>query len=425
MRVRRKPRAGAPTRPFAPARGVAARPRAEQPVALPPAVRRFRWPRLGFWPAVFGVILVAFAAVTVVRFTRGLGAVTNLSDRFPWGLWIGFDILCGVGLAAGGFTLTAIVHLFHIRRFEPIMRPTILTALLGYLFVIVALLFALGQPWRIWHALVFWNPHSVMFEVAWCVILYTAVLTLEFSPVVLEKLGIRIPRTLFRVVFTPLVIAGVLLSTLHQSSLGSLYLIVPGKLYPLWYSPLLPLFFYLSAIGAGIGMVVLESALSGRAFGRRLEMDLLEPLGRGMVVVVGVFGLLRLRVLAEAGTLAHLLHPGYEEWMFLVEIGLGVALPVLLLSVPRIRTSERGIVAGAFLAVLGFVMYRLNVSVTGMERAAGIHYLPSWMEVTVSVGLVAVGMAVFALAVRYLPIFPIPHAEATEDEGAALEPAAG
>ena len=117
----------------------------------------------------------------MLRFTRGLGATTNLSDRFPWGLWIGFDVLCGVGLAAGAFTLTAIVHLFNLRRFEPIVRPDACSpAFLGYLFVIVALMFDLGQPWRIWHALVFWNPHSVMFEVAWCVMLYTTVLALEF-----------------------------------------------------------------------------------------------------------------------------------------------------------------------------------------------------------------------------------------------------
>src|SRR5512137_1095249 len=145
----------------------------------------------------------------------------------------------------------AVVHLFHLRRFEPIVRPTVLTGFLGYLFVVFALLFDLGQPWRIWHALVFWNPHSVMFEVAWCVMLYTTVLALEFAPVVLERFRLERPRRMLRAVSTPLVIAGVILSTLHQSSLGSLYLIVPEKLHPLWYSPLLPVLFYLSAVGIG------------------------------------------------------------------------------------------------------------------------------------------------------------------------------
>ncbi len=378
--------------------------------------------RIGFWPAICAVLALLLLVVTVLRFTRGLGAVTHLSDAFPWGIWIGFDILCGVGLAAGAFTLTATVHLFNIERFEPIVRPTVLTGFLGYLFVIVALMFDLGQPWRIWHALIFWNPRSVMFEVAWCVMLYTAVLALEFSPVVLEKLRLERPRRLIRALTTPLVVLGVLLSTLHQSSLGSLYLIVPEKLHPLWYSPFLPLFFFTSAIGAGIGMTIIESHLSERAFGRRLEMDLLEPLARAMVVVLGVYGLLRLIVLRGNGALAGLLHPGYEGRMFLLEFGLGVVLPVLLLSFDRVRSSRQGLVTGAFLAVLGFVMNRLNVSVTGMEGAAGTRYIPSWMEVSVSVGLVALGMAAFALAVRYLPIFAVPTLAEEEPAG---EPSLG
>jgi len=361
--------------------------------------------RLGFWQAAFFVLLLLFGVVTVLRFTEGLGATTNLSDRFPWGLWIGFDVLCGVGLAAGAFTLMAVVHIFNIRRFEPIVRPTLLTGFLGYLFVIVALMFDLGQPWRIWHALVFWNPHSVMFEVAWCVMLYTTVLGIEFSPIVFEKLRLERLRRVIRAIGTPLVIAGVLLSTLHQSSLGSLYLIVPAKLHPLWYTQFLPLLFFISAIGAGIGMTIVESHLSGRAFGRRLEMSLLEPLARTMVVVLGVYGVLRLQILYRNGSLSGLLAPGYEEGLFLLEFGLGVVLPVILLAVPRVRHSEAGIVAGGFLAILGFVLHRLNVSVTGMERAAGVRYLPSWMEVAVSVGLVAIGFAVFAFAAKYLPIF--------------------
>lgn len=155
-----------------------------------PARRPFR---AGFWTTVFTLVFIAFLGVTVLRFTKGLGAVTNLNDRFPWGVWIGFDLLCGVGLAAGAFTLTAVVHLFNLKRFEPIVRPTILTGFLGYIFVILALMFDLDQPWRIWHALIYWNPHSVMFEVAWCVMLYTTVLSIEFAPVVLERFGWHAP----------------------------------------------------------------------------------------------------------------------------------------------------------------------------------------------------------------------------------------
>ena len=361
--------------------------------------------RIGFWQVFTGSLLIVFAAVAVLRFTRGLGATTNLSDQFPWGLWIGFDVLCGVALAAGAFTLTAIVHVFNLRRFEPIVRPTLLTGFLGYLFVIVALMFDLGQPWRIWHALVFWNPHSVMFEVAWCVMLYTTVLALEFSPVVFERLRLERPRRVLKAISTPLVICGVLLSTLHQSSLGSLYLIVPEKLHPLWYSARLPVLFFVSAVGAGIGMIIVESYLSKRAFGRHLEMDLLEPLGRGMAVALGVYCLVRVQPLFRNGALDALRDPGYEAWMFILEIVVGVLLPIALLAFHRVRTSERGLVVAGFLAVLGLVINRINVSVTGMEAAAGVQYVPSWMEITVSVALVAMGMVVFGAAVRYLPIF--------------------
>lgn len=367
--------------------------------------RRAPW-RFGFWTGVWCVLVLLFLWVTVLRFTRGLGATTNLSDQFPWGVWIGFDILCGVGLAAGAFTIMATVHIFNIHRFEPIVRPTVLTGFLGYVFVSLALLYDLGQPWRIWHAIVYWNPHSVMFEVAWCVMLYTTVLSLEFAPIVFEKLRIEWARRALHAVETPLVILGVLLSTLHQSSLGTLFLIVPEKLHPLWYTPALPVHFYISAIGAGLGMIILESYLSGRAFGRALEMELLEPLGRAMVVMLSVFGILRLQTLYHNGVLPLTLGSSYESRMFQVEFGLGIVLPIALLVWPRIRTSQRGLVAGACCAVLGFIMHRLNVSVTGLERASGTRYSPSWMELAVSVGLVAVGFAVFALAVRYLPIFP-------------------
>ncbi|MBI2458632.1 MAG: Ni/Fe-hydrogenase cytochrome b subunit [candidate division NC10 bacterium] len=374
------------------------------------AMNDTRWPEITFWRLVFLVLAATGTVVAILRYSRGLGATTNLSDQFPWGLWIGFDVLTGVGLAAGGFTITAVVHLFNLKRFTPIVRPTVLTAFLGYVFVILALLFDLGQPHRIWHAIVMWNPRSVMFEVAWCVMLYTTVLALEFSPIVFERLNLERPRRIVRAISVPLVIVGVILSTLHQSSLGSLYLIVPMKLHPLWYSPLLPVFFFVSAMAAGLAMVIVESSLCQRAFNHHLEMDLLEPLGRAMVVVLSVYGILRVQDLARRGALLGLRRPGYEGSMFLLEMGLGVLLPIILLAIPRVRARQPGLVTGAFLAILGFVMHRLNVSVTGMERAAGVAYFPSWMEIALSLALVAAGFAVFGLAVRYLPIFPeAPH----------------
>ena len=362
--------------------------------------------RAGFWTILCGVFFLALLAITFIRFTHGLGSVTNLSDKFPWGIWIGFDLLCGVGLAAGAFTVTAAVHIFNLKKFEPIVRSTLLTGYLGYIFVVVALLFDLGKPWNIWHAIIYWNPHSVMFEVAWCVMLYTTVLSLEFSPILFEWLGWHKLAHLVHKFITLFVILGVILSTLHQSSLGTVYLIVPSKLHPLWYSSLLPLFFFLSAVGAGLGMVILESYLCKRAFGRHLEMDLLVPLARPMVAILGIYGVMKLQAIFRNGSYLDIFHLTYEGKMWLLEFGVGILAPVILLGFKKVRTSQTGLVAGAFLAVLGFVMNRLNVSVTGMERAAGVHYVPSIMEVVVSVAFIGLAMAVFALAVHYLAIFP-------------------
>ncbi|MBT6147394.1 MAG: polysulfide reductase NrfD, partial [Gemmatimonadetes bacterium] len=242
--------------------------------------------RITFWRAVAGLVIVAGLWATVLRFGQGLGASTNLSDSVPWGLWIGFDVLVGVGLAAGGFTITAAVHLFDLKRYRPIVRPTILTAFFGYLLVIVGLLFDLGQPQRVWHPLIMWNSHSAMFEIAWCVTLYTTVLFLEFSPMLLEKLRWQRALRAVRTITIPVVILGVLLSTLHQSSLGTLFVIVPNKLHGLWYSPFLPVFFFLSAIAAGLAMIIIESSLSARAFGRRLELPILSEVARIIPVVL-------------------------------------------------------------------------------------------------------------------------------------------
>ena len=372
-------------------------------------------PRLTFWRAVLVLILAAGFYSTILRFAKGLGASTALADRFPWGLWIGFDVLCGVGLAAGGFTLAAIVYVFHLERFHPILRPTILTAFLGYALVAVALLYDLGRPYRIWHPLVMWNPHSVMFEVAWCVMLYLTVLALEFSPAVLERFRLERPLKLLRALTIPLVIAGVLLSTLHQSSLGSLFLIVPEKLHPYWYTPLLPVFFFISAVGVGLAMVIFESNLSARAFGREIEMPLLAVLGKAMAVVLAVYGLLRLQDLYGRGALVHLREPSPETVLFVLEVVLGVLIPLPLLFLRRVREDREGLFAASVLVITGFILNRLNVSITGLEASAHAHYFPKWTELAVTLSIVGMGFLLFALAVRYLNVY---EHEVTEAAGA-------
>ncbi len=362
--------------------------------------------KLTFWKLVFLALLAAGFYATVVRFTQGLGQSTNLNDQFPWGIWVGFDVLCGVMLAAGGFTLTAAVHIFNIKRLEPIVRPTVLTAFLGYLLVSVALMFDLGRPYRIWHPLVMRNPHSVMFEVAYCVMLYTTVLSLEFAPIVLERFNLQRPLKIIRAVLIPTVILGVILSTLHQSSLGTLYLIMPEKLHPFWYSPLLPAFFFISAIAVGLAMTIFESSMSSRHFGRQLELPILQELGRVLVVVLCVYGTLRFEDLLHRGILKLTLVPSYEMYLFWLEISLSLILPLILLSQRRVRRTAGGLYVAAVLVVLGFITNRLNVSITGLETSAGMHYVPKWTEIAVTGAIIAVGFALFGLAVKYLPIFP-------------------
>jgi len=361
--------------------------------------------RFTFWKAIFLFIMAAGVYCTYLRFFKGLGAVTNLSDHFPWGLWIGFDVMCGVMLAAGGFTLTATVHLFNIKRFEPIVRPTILTAFLGYLLVCAALMYDLGLPWNIWHPLIMRNPHSVMFEVAWCVMLYTTVLALEFSPIALEHFGLHKALSIVRKLMIVFVIAGVLLSTLHQSSLGTLYLIMPNKLHPFWWSPLLPVFFFISAIAVGLAMTIFESSMSSKYFGRQLELPLLQDLGRVLVVVLMLYGILRFEDLYHRGVLKLVLVPGYEQRFFLLEMLLSIFLPLGLLLVPKVRNSAKGLYLAAVLALLGFVTNRLNVTITGVENAVGGRYTPKWTEVVITAMFVALGFAIFGLAARYFPIF--------------------
>jgi Ni/Fe-hydrogenase subunit HybB-like protein len=362
--------------------------------------------RLSAWQGMFYLLLATGMVLTVIRFTKGLGAVTNLSDAYPWGLWVGFDILCGVGLAAGGFTITAMVYIFNAERYKPIVRPAILTAFLGYVLVVVALTFDLGRPWNLWHPLVMWNPRSVLFEISWCVMLYTTVLALELSGIVFERLGwiraIRIQKA-FSI---PLVIVGVLLSTLHQSSLGALYLIAPGKLHPLWYTPNLPLLFFASAISVGLAMVIVESKLSARAFKRQLELPVLIGVGRLLVTVLGIYGVLRLWDLHYQGNLGLILGSSYEARLFQLEYFVGILVPFGLLAVPKSRQTVRGLWVASLAAVLGFVTNRLNVSITGFEGVQGGHYVPAWSEVLITLMLVAIGFGAFSLAVKYLNVYP-------------------
>jgi Ni/Fe-hydrogenase subunit HybB-like protein len=245
----------------------------------------------------------------------------------------------------------------------------------------------------------------VMFEVGGCVMLYTTVLTLEFLPIIFEKFRMEKPMRIIRMISAPIFILGVILSTLHQSSLGSVYLIVPGKLYPLWYTSLLPVLFYISAIAVGMAMTIFESTMSARHFNHALEAPLIRGLGRGLLVTLIVYAVVRFQDLIREGNIAYAFQATTEASMFWVEMALALIIPIGALLIPKLRENPIALYVIAVSTVSGFVVNRLNVAITGMQRSAGVEYLPKWTEVSITLSIVAVGVFLFTLAVKYLPIF--------------------
>lgn len=364
---------------------------------------------------IFGALAAIGLGVGIYRFIFGLGAATNLSDFWPWGIWLGFDVITGVPLGAGAFAIAAIVYIFGMKKYRPIVRPALLTGFLGYLLVIMGLLADLGQPQRIWHVMLpkYWNLHSVLFEVGWCVILYTSVMFLEVLPIAFERFNWSesIPAKLIHSLLIPIVILGITLSTMHQSSLGSLFLIMADKLDPLWYSPILPVFFYVSAIAGGLAMVIIESTLSSRAFKRGLEMDILSGLGKMIPYLLGLLLLLRLGDLLISGDFVRLFSGTTRSYLFLIEQVFGVLLPLVLLSLPKIRNNPNSLFWSSVIVLLGMVYDRLVTSLVAAQGSLPNTYFPTLMEFALTIGLLSGGVLAFTLASRYLPIFPEHEAE--------------
>jgi len=398
---------------------------AGRPGTMPtPEADTFSVPTLRFaarWRVLRTLLMVLVlgtgTGIILLRFVYGIGAVTNMSDQFAWGLWISFDVMSGVALAAGAFVIAATVHIFKIKRFEPLVRPAILTGLLGYLLVIGGLVVDLGRPYNVWRPLVHWQHTSVLWEVGVCVATYTAVLLIEFLPVILERLNKiqvitkRLPTMSFyrllKRVSIVFVILGVVLSTLHQSSLGSLWVLLPEKLSPLWYSLYLPVFFWMSAVAVGLAMTIVESTLSSKAFKRGLELDLIADLAKAASVVLLVYLAVRGADLIARGAWPLLFEPNLQAIAFWAEIGLGVIVPAIIFAIKPLRYKPAVLFSGALMVVLfGIVLNRLNVGIIGLLPYTGNIYSPSWMEVVVTITLVSAGVIAFGLAAKYLPVFP-------------------
>jgi Ni/Fe-hydrogenase subunit HybB-like protein len=346
------------------------------------------------------------AAVATARFLFGLGATTHLTDATPWGLWVGFDVMGGVALAAGGFIVTATVYIFKLEKFHSIVRPAVLTAFLGYVAVVVGLMFDLGLPWNIWHMIIFWNPHSPLFEVGWCVMLYLTVLALEFFPVPAEDFSAlaQVRRFLVKLRI-PLVVLGIALSTLHQSSLGSLFLIMPYRLHPLWYSPVLPVLFFVSAVGLGLMTVIFESHFTAYLYRRKPETKLMGPLGAAAGWVLIIYLVLRFGDLAIRGQLHYLAGGGWLTGLFWVEIALLALIPLALLYAPQFRVQGAWQWAAAAIGVFGVVLDRIDVGGLADLSRGNRLYLPAWTEFAVTLGIVAAATLVFLFMIEHFKIW--------------------
>ena len=365
------------------------------PASVSAANRNLAQVKLVLWTCM-GVWLV----VTVARFAHGIGATSGLTDVAPWGFWIAFDVMAGVALAAGGFVVAAVVYIFGLEKYHALARPAILTALLGYIAVAVGLLYDLGIPWHIWHPMIMPQHHSVLFEVAMCVMCYLTVLTLEFTPTVLEHPLFHRPLfqrilALVKKLTIPLVIAGIVLSTLHQSSLGSLFLIQPFRVHPLWYSPYLYVLFFVSAIGLGTMMVTLEALVSGWLFRHPVRVELLSGLGRIASVTLSAYALFRLGDLWRRGILPGALDGSFASGLFVIELLVSAVIPAVLLAFRRIRTSVPGLATCSIMTVLGVIGYRFDVCIVAFARPEGMSYWPTWTELAISVGIVSGAALVF------------------------------
>jgi len=346
------------------------------------------------------------AAVAITRFVFGLGATTNLSDTTPWGLWIGFDVMAGVALAAGGFVITAIFYIMRQEKYHDLVRPAVLTAFLGYLAVVFSLLVDLGLPWNIWHMIIYWNLHSPLFEVGWCVMLYTTVLLLEFSPVPLEETSRYAKVRAFLLKFRfPLVLLGIMLSTLHQSSLGSLILIMPFKSHALWYTRLLPILFFISAVALGLSMVSFESLITSWVYRRKPETHLVAGLCRAAFWVLGIYLAVRLGDIIVNGKFSMIFAGTWESNLFIIELLILVLIPMTLFIIPRTRNSLPGQWIGAFLVVFGAIFNRINVGGLTMMGTTGDFYFPSWMEFAISFSVISFMALVFMFGIEHFHIW--------------------
>lgn len=358
-----------------------------------------------------GVVILLAIFLLVIRFTRGLGAITNLSQEYPWGLWIGFDVMTGVAFAGGAYVITFMVYILNLKQYHPIVRVTVLNGFLAYVFYAGALLLDLGRPWHVINPIIgnSFGVSSVLFLVAWHFLLYMLAELVEFSPAIAEWLGLERVRRVLSSLTLGAVIFGITLSTLHQSGLGAIYLMAREKVHPLWYSEFIPILFFVSSIFAGLSMVILEGTISHKVFRNRISPKLYYSqdrivfgLARICAGTMFVYLFLKLLVFIH-GQHWSLINSGWGYW-FLTEV-LGLVLLPCMMFVYGLHHRNLGTIrAASVLTLLGIVLNRLNVSVIAFKWYKPVHYVPSWMEIEVTLAIVFAEIWVFRWVVNRMPV---------------------
>jgi len=374
----------------------------------------------GKWLTPFNVIsipvILAGAAILVVRFIYGLGSVSNLTQESPWGLWKGFNVVSGVALAGGAYVITFVVYVMRLERYHPIVRATILNGLLAYMFYAGALVFDLGRPWEIMNPIIgnSFGFNSVLFLVSWHFMLYMVAEFIEFSPAIAEWLGLqRVRRWLTRLTLGA-VILGITLSTLHQSGLGALFLMAKPKIHPLWYTEFIPILFFVSSIPAGLSMIILEGTISHRVFKDRIDPrkhasfdSIVVGLSKGAAIALFVYYFFKALIFVHEHHW-ELLGDGWGIW-YLFEV-VGLALVPCVMFAYGARHRRVGVVrTAAVLTLLGVVLNRLNISIIAFNWNAETSYHPSIYEYVVTLMIVFVQIWVFRWVVNRMPVFSRPQ----------------
>jgi Ni/Fe-hydrogenase subunit HybB-like protein len=389
-----------------------------------------------FTPGVFVLIAIALNGLVFLmgRFFFGLGSVTNLNNQYPWGLWIGVDVAAGVALAAGGFTTAAFGHVMHKEEYHAIVRPALLTAMLGYTFVAIGVFVDIGRWYFIWHPLIMWNGNSALFEVGICVMIYMTVLYIEFLPIVTERFigkvnlpgllsGLNKPvdkilrlldRGLSKTMFV-FIIAGVVLSTLHQSSLGTLMVIAGPKMHPLWQTPVLPLLFLLSAVSVGFPMVIFESLIASRSLKLKPEMHILSKLGSMIAPLLGIYLAFKIGDMFIRETFVYLKEFSTASVMFTIEVVLGVIIPLRMFLSSKVLKSPPLLFTASALVVFGVLLNRINNFIVAYNPPYSVKsYFPSYGEISVTVGFVALLVLAYRFIVLNFPVISLPSKQTAQ-----------